>query len=104
MTLTITLAPPKPRTVAITLCVLLASSIALNIALGVKLREAKHAATQVTQNRLEELRGHEYYLGLADAMLEGAAAGSSCYYARTFVASDRAQVGIQRARLEGSDN
>ncbi|MBN3780498.1 hypothetical protein G3O06_23575 [Burkholderia sp. Ac-20345] len=104
MTLTITLAPPKPRTVAITLCALLAGSIALNVALGVKMREAKHAAAQVTQDRIEELNGRDYHLLLIDKLLEAAPAGSASEYARTLVDSERTAVGRQRARLEGSDN
>ncbi|RQU83929.1 hypothetical protein [Burkholderia cenocepacia] len=104
MTLTITLAPPKPRTVAITLCVLLAGSVALNIGLGVKLRDAKSAAAQVTQDRIEELNGHDYYLQLIDKLLEAAPAGSACESARTFVNSERMAVGRQRALLDGSSN
>ncbi|WP_321874638.1 hypothetical protein [Burkholderia ubonensis] len=104
MTLTITLAPPKPRTVAITLCVLLAGSIVLNVGLGVKLREAKHAAAQVTQDRIEELKGHDYYLQIIAGLLEAAPTGSAYDYARTFVNSERTAVARQRALLDGSSN
>lgn len=104
MTLTITLAPPKPRTVAITLCVLLACSIVLNVGLGVKLHEAKHAAAQVTQDRIEELKGHDYYLQMIAGLLEAAPTGSPYEYARTFVNSEWTAVARQRALLAGSNN